>query len=62
MRRYIGERKLKLYASKTKILVFLGNIKKSKDVRALIRIRCGDTEEDNKYWLEKGIRIVYSAR
>lgn len=49
MRRYIGKRKLKLYASKTKILVFLGNIEKNKDVRALIRIRCGDMEEDNKY-------------
>lgn len=34
----------------------LRKIEKGKGIRTLIRLRCGNMEEGNKYWLNKEVR------
>lgn len=35
----------------------LDKVEKGNGVRALIRIRCGNMKEENKYWLGEDVRI-----
>jgi len=40
----------------------LNEVRTGDKVRALIRTRCGNIEEGNKYWIENNYRIcVYSV-
>jgi len=34
----------------------LGEGKRGKEMRVLFKLRCGNLEEDNKYWVEERIR------
>jgi len=39
------------------------NLRKDDEVRALIKLRCGNLEQANKYWVEEKLkRCIYSVR
>lgn len=42
--------------------VNLCKVNKDENIRALIRIRCGNMEEDSKYWLGEEEESVFSVR
>lgn len=38
---------------------YLDNVKDGDEIRALIKIRCGNMEESNKYWIEENKKLCW---